>query len=135
MIVIDAKNLVLGRFATYAAKQALLGQDVRIINAEKAIISGTRKKILADFKRDREMGIPTKGPFMPKLPDRYVRRVIRGMLPHHQTKGTEAFKRVLCFKGVPEEFKDAKIFELPDCSVEKFKTLKYITLEEALKYN
>lgn len=135
MIVIDATNLILGRFATFAAKQALLGNEVRVINAEKAIISGSRAKTIADFKRDRQMGVHSKGPFVPKIPDRYVRRVIRGMLPYKQAKGAEAFKRVMCYKGCPEELKNITPLEIKNCSVEKLPTLKYITLEEALKYS
>lgn len=135
MIVIDATNLILGRFATFAAKQALLGNEVRIINVEKSIISGSRANVLAEFKQNRQRGIPTKGPFIPKMPDRYVRRVVRGMLPYKFAKGSEALKRVLCFKGSPEEFKDIKPVELPHCSANKLSTLKYMTLEDALKFN
>jgi large subunit ribosomal protein L13 len=134
MIVIDATNLILGRFATYAAKQALLGNEVRIINVEKAIISGARARTIADFKRDRQMGVHTKGPFVPRMADRFVRRVVRGMLPYKQPKGADALKRVMCYKGCPEEFKDIKVFDLAHCSVDKLPTLKYITVEEALKY-
>jgi len=135
MIVIDAKNLILGRFATFAAKQALLGNDVRIINAEKAIISGKRATLLKDFRQNRQRGTPAKGPFIPKMPDRYVRRVVRGMLPYKQAKGTEAFKRVLCYKGVPEEFKEVKSVELPQCKASKLNTLKVVTVADALKFN
>ena len=39
-MIINADNLVLGRMAAIAAKQALLGEDVRIVNCEKAIITG-----------------------------------------------------------------------------------------------
>jgi len=135
MIVINAENLILGRFATYAAKRALLGEDVRVINAEKAIVSGSRANNLKEMKTKMARGIPTKGPFITRMPDRYVRRVIRGMLPHRQPKGAEAFKRILCYKGVPSEFKDIKPVQLDDCSASKLSTLKYITVETLLKYS
>ncbi len=133
MIVINAENLILGRLATYAAKQALLGQEVRIINAEKAVVSGKKKSILDERKNAHDRGIPTKGPFIPRMADRYVRRTIRGMLPHRQAKGAEAYKRILCYVGIPEEFKDAKIVELDNAKVSKLPTLKYIQVSEIVK--
>ena len=135
MIVIDAKDLILGRLATHAAKQALLGVDVRIINAEKAIISGARAKVLSEMKQTRDRGTPAKGPFLTRMPDRYVRRVVRGMLPYKKIKGSEAFRRVLCYIGTPLEFKDIKPMALDHCFVSKLTTAKYVTVEEALKYS
>jgi large subunit ribosomal protein L13 len=134
MIVIDATNLILGRMATYAAKQALLGQDVRIVNVEKAVISGSRANVLSEKHAATLRGNPVKGPFLTRQPDRYVRRVVRGMIPYKQPKGAEAYKRVLCYKGLPPEFKDIKPLELKDCSASKLTTLKYVTVEETLKY-
>ncbi|MGM5480795.1 MAG: 50S ribosomal protein L13 [Nanobdellota archaeon] len=133
MIVIDATNVILGRLSTYAAKQALLGQDVRIINAEKAIISGKKANTIADLSARNDKGIPAKGPFMPKMPDRFVRKTIRGMLPYKQPKGAEAFKRIMCYSGVPEELKDAKPVELKNATAEKLPTLNKIQVGEALK--
>ncbi len=135
MIVIDAKNLILGRFATYVAKQALLGQEIKIINAEKAVISGSRANVLKDLKQTRARGTPAKGPFIPREPDRYVRRVIRGMLPYKQAKGTEAYKRVLCYKGIPEEFKDIKPVDMSAYSADKLTTMKYVTVDEAMRFS
>ena len=37
-MIIDAKNLVLGRMATVVAKEALLGEKIDIINCEKAVV-------------------------------------------------------------------------------------------------
>lgn len=134
MIVIDATDLILGRLATYAAKQALLGEEVIIINAQKAIISGKRSMVLAKVRQDMDRGTPAKGPFIPKKADRYVRRVIRGMLPYKQPKGAEAFKRVMCYIDVPEELKDKKIVQLDNAKAEKLPTLNYITVDEAVRY-
>ncbi|MCF7798635.1 50S ribosomal protein L13 [Candidatus Woesearchaeota archaeon] len=133
MIVIDATNLILGRFATFAAKQALLGEDVRVINAEKAIISGSKAKSIEDAKVRRNRGTPAKGPFIPRVADRYVRRTIRGMLPHRQAKGAEAYKRVLCYVGKPEEFKDVTPVSLPHAEANKLPNLKFTTVEEVIK--
>ena len=133
MIVINAENQILGRFATFAAKQALLGQEVRVINAEKAVMSGTPKAIIAKVKNDKDRGTPAKGPFIPNMADRYVRRVIRGMLPHRQPKGAAALKRILCYAGVPESLKDAEVTVVPGADMKKLPNLKYTTVEEVLK--
>ena len=39
---IDADNLILGRMATTAAKSALAGENVVIVNCEKAIVTGKK---------------------------------------------------------------------------------------------
>jgi len=133
MIIVNAENLILGRMATFVAKQALLGQEVRVINADKAIISGTKAKTIEDAKHERNRGTPAKGPFITKMPDRYVRRVIRGMLPYKITKGAEAYKRILCYSGIPEEFKDSTAVEIKGANFEKLPNLKYTTVGEVLK--
>lgn len=133
MIIIDATNQIIGRFATFVAKKALLGEEVRVINAEKAVFSGTSSQVIAKIKQDKDRGTPAKGPFIPNMADRYVRRVIRGMLPYKQAKGAAALKRILCYVGTPEEFKDEKPVEIPGASIKKLPNLKYTTVEEVLK--
>lgn len=129
-MIIDAKNLVLGRLATTAAKKALLGEKVDIVNAEMAVLTGKKKQILTKHKARREKGTPFKGPFYPRTPDRFVKRVIRGMLPYKQEKGMKAFKRIMCYAGVPEKFKDKKLETLEHANVKKMQNLKYITLKQ-----
>ncbi|MCA9477789.1 MAG: 50S ribosomal protein L13 [Nanoarchaeota archaeon] len=132
MIVIDAKNLILGRFATHVAKQALLGEEVRVINCEKAIVSGRKATTIKETQQSANRGNPVKGPFIPKMADRYVRRVIRGMLPYKQVKGAQAYKRVLCYVGEPEEFK-GKAESLEAASFKKLPNLKFVTVGEMLQ--
>ena len=132
MIVIDAKNLILGRFSTYAAKQALLGEEVRVINCEKAIVSGKKASSIRETQETALRGTPAKGPFIPKMADRYVRRVIRGMLPYKVHKGAVAYKRVLCYVGEPEEFK-GKAITLESASFKKLPNLRFITIGEMIQ--
>ena len=102
--IIDATDARLGRMATHAAKAALHGKRVVVVNCESAVITGDRKAILARFIQKREWGRPTKGPFFPRMPDRFVRRVIRSMLPYKTPHGRDAFHRVECYIGTPQEF-------------------------------
>jgi large subunit ribosomal protein L13 len=108
-MIIDASNLILGRMASYVAKKALLGNKIDIVNCEKSIVIGKRKEILAKYHKRMQMGVHSKGPFIPKMPDRFVKRTIRGMLPYKTTKGSSVFKKIICHIGIPDKFKDEKI--------------------------
>jgi len=103
-LVIDATDARLGRMVTHAAKAALHGKNVVIVNCEEAIIVGARKNILEKYIWKREIGRPTKGPFLPRMPDRFVRRVVRSMLPYKTPHGRAAYERVMCYIGTPEQF-------------------------------
>lgn len=108
-IVIDADNVVLGRLASYVAKQALLGKEVSVLNCEKAVVSGSRRIIVAKYHTLRTKGGSSlKGPIFPTLPARMVKRTIRGMLSHKQGRGADAFKRIKCYEGIPKEFAESK---------------------------
>ena len=128
-MIIDAKNSIVGRIATVAAKRALLGEDVKIINCSQACITGSRDNVLAKYKRKRAMGIPTKGPFYPKSANMIIRRIVRGMLPHRQEKGRTAFERIRCYNTVPEDLKE-KAEKIEGADISKIPNLKYIRLDE-----
>ena len=126
MKIYDATDMILGRLATVAAKQALLGEEVKIVNAEKAVVSGSRENVLAKFKQQRDRGGPFNGPFIGRLPDRFVRRHIRGMIPWKTTRGREAFARILCYIGVPDLYKNEKLITIKEANKSKLPTLKLI---------
>lgn len=109
-LVIDGKNAILGRLASYAAKQSLLGKEIAIVNVDEIVISGKPRSIINEYREIRQKGgSALKGPFFPKNTERIVKRTIRGMLPHRRGRGAEALKRVKCYKGIPGEFKDSKM--------------------------
>lgn len=131
---IDATNLIVGRLGSYAAKQALLGHVVNILNCEKALMTGTQAYNIEQYRYlIKETGQPQKGPFISRLPDRFVRRQIRGMLPHKKARGAAAWKRIMCYQGVPEQFKGKKLQTLDWASVKHKRTLKLITIGELCK--
>lgn len=107
LTVIDATDLVLGRLCTDVAKRLLNGETVRIVHAEKAIISGDRREIVARYKEKRELGTSRKGPFRPRTPDRILKRTVRGMLPYQKPRGREAYKRLRVYMGVPDDLAEA----------------------------
>ncbi len=111
-IIIDATNATLGRLASYAAKQSLLGKKVIILNSEKAIVTGRTKFTIKKYQtRRKKGGTAMRGPLISKLPERMVKRTIRGMLNYKEGRGREAFRRILCYKGVPEKYKDKKMLK------------------------
>ncbi|MCF7865881.1 50S ribosomal protein L13 [Candidatus Woesearchaeota archaeon] len=109
MIVVDAKDIIIGRLGTFVAKKALMGEVVHIVNAEESVITGKPKEIFATFKRARERGAPLVGPYFPRQPQMIVKRTIRGMLPYKKPRGREALARIKCHIGVPETLKNEEI--------------------------
>ncbi len=108
--IIDGKNAVLGRLASYAAKEALKGEEIIILNCEDIIITGNKKNIEENFKiRRSRVGHSQKGPRHSKSSEKIVKRAIRGMLPdHREGRGKIAFKKIKCYVGVPKEFQESK---------------------------
>ncbi len=131
MKIYNAQDTILGRLATTVAKDVMLGEEVHILNCEKAIISG-RKVATVDNERTRRArkGYPLKSAKFSRLPDRYVRRTIRGMLPWKFARGKQAFDRINCHIGIPVGLKDKPTISLLKESKTKLPTLKYITVGE-----
>jgi len=132
-MIIDATDLIVGRFATVAAKKALLGEKVDVVNCEKAIVTGSKSEVLNKFKRMRKMGVPLQGPYFPKQADRIVRRTIRGMLPYKKHKGSVAFKNVMCYVGVPVDLQQQKSETIEEANVKKIPNMKFMTLGEVAR--
>jgi len=133
MIIINAENLILGRLASTVAKKALLGEEINIVNCKKAVITGNKKNIFETYRHMRERGKVHYGPYVPRTPDRLVKRTIRGMLPHKQEKGIKALKRIKCYIDVPENFKNKKLETIANANVSKVQSLKYVTVEDVCK--
>lgn len=128
-IIFNAENAIAGRLASTAAKQLLKGKRVRIVNAEKAVMTGDRFYTINHFKERRERGDPYKGPFFPKTPDRMLKRMVRGMMPYKKPLGKKAFQHLRVYLSIPAEMKDREFISLPRKGEEK----KYITLDELSK--
>jgi large subunit ribosomal protein L13 len=134
MIIIDAADLILGRLASFAAKKVLLGEEVRIINSEKAVISGNKRYLLEKYKNKFDRGATLFGPYFPRRPEYIVRRTIRGMLPFKTTRGREAYRRVLCYIGAPEEFASQNVITLKEANLSKLPTTRYLYVKDISKH-
>jgi len=134
--IIDATNAIVGRMASHAAKLALKGDTVKIINVEKAIMTGSRDYVFGKYSHARtDRGQIRHGPYIHRNPDKFVRRIVRGMLPHDKLRGREAIRRVLCYTGVPPELKSAKAEPLgPKTQVSKLTNLNYVTIADLCRH-
>jgi len=130
--IINADGLIMGRMATMIAKRLLNGEEMVIVNSEKAVLSGKRKMKVEEAKKFLEAGSPERGPFHYRRPDRIVRKTVRGMLPYKQPKGKQAYKRLKVFIGIPNELKDKKIETIMDARAEKL-TCPFFTVGELAK--
>ena len=82
-MVYDATDKILGRLASQVAKEMISArksgrqQRVIIINAEDAIVSGPRTKVLSDYRAKYNLNHARKGPFFPRMPDKIIKRTVR----------------------------------------------------------
>ena len=53
-MIINAEGHTLGRLSTYVAKQALLGNNIILINTEKMIVSGKKEAVFAKYLKRME---------------------------------------------------------------------------------
>ncbi len=140
MKAIDFENMILGRAASKTAKLLLQGESVIVLNAEKAVVRGTKPGIMEKFLRRygwRAKGNPqTHGPTSSRMPDKLVYRAIQHMLPYHQARGKEALGRLKVFLGFPKRFEKMpaeKWHETKNEEKKNFLTVKQISEELGLQ--
>lgn len=119
--VVNADRLILGRMATTVAKRLLNGEEIAVVNAEKAVISGRKGNKVTEAKEFLGVGGVNRGPYHYRRPDRIVKKTIKGMLPFKKPKGKEAYKRLKVFIGVPEDLKNVKMETVTDADSKKLK--------------
>jgi len=112
MIVINAKNKILGRLCTEVSSALLRNQErIIVVNANDAIITGTTPNIMERFQERthrRGKGNPLKNAKYPRYPDKMLKFAVRGMLPRN-ARGNAALKRLRVYIDAPEEYqKDLK---------------------------
>jgi large subunit ribosomal protein L13 len=130
--IISADGLIMGRMASIVAERLMGGEELVIVDAEKAVLSGKKKNKVLEAKEFLGVGSPGRGPFHYRRPDRIVRRTVRGMLPFKKPKGKQAYKRLKVFIGTPAELKDGKTETLVDAKASRL-TCPYFTVGEFAK--
>lgn len=131
MPVINAEGLVMGRLCSHVAKRLRNGEEIVIVNAEKAVISGNRAQLYEFYSHRRNRAssqTKAKGPYYPRTADRIVKRSVRGMIEYKKPSGRAALKRLRVYLGLPKQFKDAKLETLE--SAKKPHLSRYVLLGE-----
>ena len=129
-IIIDGKNAVMGRLASYSAKQAMLGKKISIVNCDEVIVLGNKKDVVSRYLiKIKKGGSSLKGPKIIRTPERILKRTIRGMVPHKQQRGKEAINKIRCYNQVPKELEETKKVSAGREKHGKFMTLKQLCRE------
>jgi large subunit ribosomal protein L13 len=128
-VVVDARDCILGRVASQVAERALEGDRVAVINAERAVITGSEDDIMSVYRKRSEVG-SDRGPHYPKRPDRLFKRSVRGMLPYKTTAGREAFENVRIYVGDPYEDDDVEPEIFEGTSLDRLSNIKFVSLGE-----
>ncbi len=133
-MIINAENLILGRLGSHVAKKSLLGEEIQIVNCKNAVIIGKKEAILRKYKQRQERTTPRKGPFIPKTPDKFVKRAIRGMLSYKKARGRAAFKRILCYSSIPESLKNKEITTIESFNVMQTENVNFIKVQDICRH-
>ena len=131
MKIIDASECIMGRLASSVAKSLLEGEEVHIINAENAVISGSKDMVFCEYISKRNLNHPRKGPYYPRMPHMMLKRAVRGMIPYQKPKGREAFKRLKVDVGIPLSLQKEKTETFEKAKMNN--ATKYIRLGDVSK--
>jgi len=82
--------------ASMIAKRLLNGEEITVVNAEKAVLSGRRKSKTKEAKEFLDVGSPKMGPLHYRRPDRIVRRTVRACSPTKNQKVSTHTKGLRC---------------------------------------
>lgn len=135
LIVVDGENMIMGRLASVIAKKLLEGNRVVVVNAEKIVISGSKRRIVGEYKRMLEIGTlrnPRRGPKHFRRPDKLFKDAVGGMLPKDSYRGRKALKRLKVYIGFPDEFNRHKTVAIPEADVRRLGR-KYVLLGEVAR--
>lgn len=138
-VVIDATDHVVGRLASVVAKKLLNGQRMTIVNAEKAVLTGSKGSIKEHYlmlaRRKQRTSHKKITVWYPKRPETLLKNSVTRMLPKKKPKGRDAAKRLRVYTGMPSQYagRDLQTVEkakLTGAISSSGKMLKSITLGE-----
>ena len=132
MAVIDADGHVMGRLSSKVAERLLDGEEIVIVNAEKAIITGKKDMVFGEYKQKKDRGKIMRGPFYPRRADLILKKTVKGMLPFKKSTGRECYRRLKVYVGVPKEYATAKLEKI-DVAIRP-RTERYVRLGDVSGY-
>ncbi|MFQ3308496.1 MAG: large subunit ribosomal protein L13 [Candidatus Nanohaloarchaea archaeon] len=125
--VIDGENKILGRLASEVARRVKDGEEVHIVNSEKAVVSGDKKEVLADYKQKFDRGRRDRGPYFQKRPDKILKRTVKNMLPDGPD-GRELRSNYRTYLQVPDRFDEVQDVDVKEG--DDLRNRNYVTLTE-----
>jgi len=132
-MIIDATGLVLGRLASVTATNLLAGNEIKIVNAEKAIITGRRESIYEEYFACRHRGHKERGPYFPRRPDMIMKRTVRGMLPYKLKRGRDAMARLRIYVGTPRDLVGQEFEQPQDAKIKGALGMNFVELGDLSK--
>ena len=130
MKIIEGKNAPMGRIASFAAKEALKGEEIAVINCNEVLITGNKRHFQKkQLERKKRIGSTQQGPKISMVPHMIVKRAIRGMLPtHRHGRGKVAFGKIRCYSRTPRELEGKETI-----SISKTVPRKSVRIKEVSK--
>lgn len=141
-VVVDALGQRLGRMASKIAKMLLNGVEVSVVNAEKAVITGTKNAVLNHYlrllRRRQLTSHKVVKVWYPRRPERLVWYTIVRMLPRKTARGRAAARRLKVYVGVPKELENAEKISFSEAALGEARSrsgrlIRYITVGELSK--
>lgn len=115
-MIIDASGLVAGRLASKVAKAARNGETIVVLNAENSVLVGKKSAVMKKFQQRVDAAVksnPHYGPKYDRIPNKMLRKMIKGMLPNKSRTAERLIKRIEVFNTIPEKYegKDMETIE------------------------
>jgi large subunit ribosomal protein L13 len=105
-MIVDAKEMVVGRLASKLAKALINDEKVTIINAENAVMIGTKNSILRKYRARVNAAVksnPHYGPKYDRIPSKMLRKMIKGMLSNKKRTNERQLTNLTIYNNVPSE--------------------------------
>lgn len=115
-LVVNAKDHVAGKLATFVAKNILEGQKVIVINTQYLVLTGPIERSIGKFKdylNKRRLTKPENGQKHHRSPSMFLRRIVRRMVPKRITKGQRAMTLFTSYESCPDELMNSKWLVCP----------------------
>jgi large subunit ribosomal protein L13 len=132
---VDASGQIAGRLSSKVAKLLLSGNSVVVIHPEKALLSGSRSTVMADFFDRLKIASvvhPKHGPFHARTPEGIITRMVRGMIPRRKPSGAAALKRLRVYGEAPQELSNVSFISFDEAKASK-PIAFYVPLGEVAK--
>lgn len=132
-IVIDGKDLILGRLGSYVAKRLLLGDSIKIVNCRDIVILGRKKFLVERYKNKLANKVIKQGPYYSRSPADLVKRAMRNMLPYKNQRGIDAFKRLKCYNSTPSILLNSEKMMVEEAKLDETSVFYYTRIDEISK--